>query len=71
MSKGFDFSRLKIEYLECKFSKKEGETIGEITIVGIAILRVEKFIYLGFIIHCTMDMDEDVSRQKWRSTFGV
>jgi len=37
-------------YLECKSHEGEGETIGEVTIGNIAMLRVEKLRYLGSII---------------------
>ena len=34
---------LKMEYLNCKFDEGEERTMGKLTIVDIAIVRVEKF----------------------------
>ena len=49
--KGFRLSRSKTEYLYCKFSADEGGVACEVVIEGASIPRVERFKYLGSIIH--------------------
>ena len=46
-SRGFKLSRLKIEYLWCRGGEKGNE---EVTIDGIAIIRMKKFKYLGLFL---------------------
>ena len=46
-SKGFRPSRSKTKYLDGNFRGGEEDTVFEVTISGIAILKVEKFKYLG------------------------
>jgi len=59
-SRGFRVSRSKTEYLHCCFSGRE-DGRGEVTIAGMAIPKVEKFKYLGSIIHQNGDIDEDIN----------
>ena len=61
-SRGFRVSRLKTEYLHYCFSGRE-DTRGEVTIDGMATPKVEKFKYLGLIIHYEGDIDEDISHR--------
>ena len=61
-SRGFRISRLKTEYLHCCFSRREDEK-GEVTIDGMVIPNVEKFKYLGSIIHQKGDIDEDINQR--------
>ena len=49
-SNGFRLSSSKAEYLECKFKEEEEGTGNKVTTSGIAIM-VEKFKYLGSVIH--------------------
>ena len=49
-SKGFRVSRSKTEHLHCCFSGRE-DAREEVTIDGMAIPKVEKFKYLGSIVH--------------------
>ena len=57
-------SKSKTKYLKCKFDKREGGFIGDVTIRNITIPRVEKFGNLGFIIHYQEDIDEDIGHRK-------
>lgn len=59
-SNSFTLSRSKTKYLDYKFSVKEGYNVGEVTIRDSATRRVEKFRYLGSIIHRKEDSNEDV-----------
>jgi len=76
-AKGFRLSRSKTEYLHCHFSAEEGGVANEIAIEGVVIPRVEKFKYLGSIIHEDREIDEDINqriksgRQKWKRASGV
>ena len=60
-SRGFRVSRSKTEYLHCGFSGRE-DGRGEVTIEGVAIPKVEKFIYLGSVIQQEGDIDEDINQ---------
>ena len=75
-TRGFRVSRSKIECLHCCFSGTE-DVRGEVTIDGMAIPKVEKFKYLGSIIHHKGSIDEDITQcikvdwQKWNYASGV
>jgi len=58
-SSGFRISRLKVEYLHCCFSGRE-DARGVVTIEGMQIPKVEKFKYLGSIIHEEGGIDKDI-----------
>jgi len=49
-SRGFKISRSKTEYLHCCFTGRE-DARGEFNIEGMQIPKVEKFKYLGSILH--------------------
>ena len=72
-AKGFRLSRLKTEYLHCRFSAGEGDIAGEVAIEGAIIPRIERFKYLGSIIQDSGEIDEDVNYQirvgwqKWKN----
>jgi len=53
-------NRSKTEYLKCWFSGVEGDS-GEVTVGGVAVLRVEKFKYLGSIIEKKGDIDDNIN----------
>ena len=59
-STDFRISRSKTAYLHCCFSGRE-DVRGEVIIKGMQIPKVEKFKYLGSIIHQKGDIDEDIS----------
>ena len=56
-------SRPKTEYLHCRFSVGEGGVANEVAIEGPAIPRVERFRYLGSIIHENGEIDEDINQR--------
>jgi len=62
-AKDFRLSRLKTEYLHCRFSEGEGGVTNEVTIDGAVILEVEKFKYLGSIIEENGEIDEDINQR--------
>ena len=62
-AKGFRLSRLKTEYLHCRFSADEGGIAGEVAIDGAIIPRVERFRYLGSLIQASGEIDEDVNHR--------
>ena len=76
-AKGFRLSRSKTEYLHCHFSAEEGGVANEIAIEGTVIPRVERFKYLGSIIHEDGEIDEAINQriksrwQKWKKASGV
>jgi len=76
-ARGFRLSRLKTEYLQCRFSAGEGGVASEVAIEDAIIPRVEKFRYLGSIIQENGEIDEDINHrikvgwQKWRNASGV
>jgi len=55
-------SRSKTEYLHCHFSASEG-VANEVTIEGAVIPRVERFRYLGSIIHGNGEIDNDINQR--------
>jgi len=61
-SRGFRISRSNTKYLHCYFNGRE-DAMGEVTIEGIHIPKIEKFKYLGSIIHHEGDIDEDISHR--------
>ena len=61
-SRDFRISRSKTEYFHCCFSGRE-DAREEVTIKGMQISKVEKFKYLGSIIHHEGDIDEDISHR--------
>jgi len=75
-SRGFRLSRLKTEYLKCRFSSVEGSG-GELTLGEVVIPKVEKFKYLCSIIDEGGDIESDVNHhirlgwQKLRNAFRV
>jgi len=50
-AKGFRLSRSKTKYLHCRFSADKGGVASEVAFEGAIIPRVERFKYLGSIIH--------------------
>ena len=75
--KGFRISRTKTEYMECNFSGRR--TVGDeaITIGGQEVPKKDHFRYLGSILRCDGEIDDDVTHRikagwtKWRSASGV
>ena len=61
-SRGFRNSKSKTEYLHCFFSGRE-DAREEVNIEGMQILKVQKFKYLGSIIHHEGDINEDISHR--------
>jgi len=61
-AKGFRLSRSKTDYLHCKFSVSEGVANG-VTMEGVGTPRVERFRYLGSIIHENGEIDEDINQR--------
>ena len=59
-AKGFRLSRSKTECLHCNFSLSEGVANG-VTMEEIVIPRIERFRYLGLIIHENGEIDEDIN----------
>ena len=62
-AKGFRLSRLKTEYLHCRFSAGEGGVANEVAIEGAVIPRVKSFRYLGSIIQENGEIDEDINQR--------
>jgi len=62
-AKGFRLSRSKTEYLHSGFSADEGGAASEVAIEGAIIPRVERFRYLGSIIHENGEIGEDINYQ--------
>ena len=58
-SSGFRISRSNTEYLHCYFSGRK-DARGVVTIEGMRISKVEKFKYLGSIIHQKGGIDGDI-----------
>ncbi|GMP72492.1 hypothetical protein CsSME_00030512 [Camellia sinensis var. sinensis] len=76
-SKGFRISRIKTEYMECKFSNSNNESRGEVQIENQELPKSEHFRYLESIITTVGEIDADVAHKikaewfKWRSASGV
>jgi len=76
-AEGFRLSRSKTEYLHCRFSADEGDIASKVAIEGVIIPRVERFRYLGSIMHEDGEIDEDINhrikvgRQKWKNASGI
>jgi len=76
-SRGFRLSRVKIEYMECKFSKQEIREYNIVTLDGQVIPMSSHFKYLGSIIQKDREINSDVNYRiqvgwlKWRSVTGV
>ncbi|PHT51814.1 hypothetical protein CQW23_06276 [Capsicum baccatum] len=76
-SKGFQLSRTKMEYLECKFSNMSQEDGVVVKLDSQAIQKRESFKYLGSIIQGNGEIDEDITHRigagwlKWRLASGV
>ena len=76
-SKGFQLSRTKTKYEECKFSKSRNRDEGIIRLDGQEILKSESFRYLGSITHKDEKIKEYLNhriREVWiksRSASGV
>ena len=72
-SKDFHLSRNKIEYMECKFNKRQTNNNLEVKIGEHIILMVLSFQYLGSITQNNGEIDEDVIHKiqvgwmKWRN----
>ena len=67
-AKGFRLSRSKTEYLHCYLSASE-RVANEVAIEGAVTRRVERFRYLGSIIHENGEIDEDINQRikiKWQ-----
>nr|XP_009598536.1 uncharacterized protein LOC104094320 [Nicotiana tomentosiformis] len=62
-SKGFKLSRLKTEYLECKFSEERHKEEVEVKIDTQVIPTRDSFKYLGSIIQSNREIDEDVTHR--------
>jgi len=62
-SKGFIPSKSRTKHFKCKFSEMEEEKTDDITISDTVILKVEKFKYLGSIIHKNREIDDDSAYQ--------
>jgi len=62
-AKGFRLSRLKTEYLHCRFSANEAGVKNEVAVGGAIILRVKRFRYLGLIIQEDEEIDEDINQK--------
>ncbi|KAM3320820.1 hypothetical protein P3S67_008022 [Capsicum chacoense] len=60
-SKGFRLSRIKTEYLKCKFSDLSYEANVVVKLDSQAIQKSESFKYLGFMIQGNGEIDENVS----------
>ena len=60
-SRGFKLCRSKTKYFKHGFSQEEKGS-EEVTIGGVAILGVEKFQYLGFIIQEKGDIKNDINQ---------
>ena len=58
--RGFRLSWSETEYLRCEFSGVEGAR-GEVTMDGVIIPRVEKFMYLCSIIEQKRDINKDIN----------
>ena len=56
-------SRSKTEYLHCQFSADEGGVADKVAIDGVVMPRVERFRYLGSIIHENREIDEDINQR--------
>ncbi|XP_070002487.1 uncharacterized protein [Nicotiana sylvestris] len=71
-SKGFKLSRIKMEYLECKFSTEPWEVGVDVRLESRVIPSRGSFKYLGSIIQGGWEIDEDVIHRigvewmKWR-----
>nr|XP_016511683.1 PREDICTED: uncharacterized protein LOC107828818 [Nicotiana tabacum] len=76
-SKGFKLSRLKTEYLECKFNEERHEEEVEVKIDTQVIPTRDSFKYLGSIIQSNREIDKDVTHyvgsgwMRWRLALGV
>ena len=76
-SRGFRLSRVKIEYMECKFSKQGIRDHSIVRLDGQEILMSSHFKYLGSIIQKDEEINGDVNHMiqadwlKWRSATGV
>ncbi|XP_070017631.1 uncharacterized protein [Nicotiana sylvestris] len=75
--KGFNLSRTKTEYVECKFSEVTGETDVEVRLDSQVVLKRESFKYLGSIIQGDGEINGDVTHHIgvgwmiWRLASGV
>ena len=75
-SKGFRFSRTKIEYMMCDFSATMHEG-GDVSLDGQVVPQKDTFRYLESILQKDGDIDEDVRHRisadwlKWRQVSGV
>ncbi|XP_070049226.1 uncharacterized protein [Nicotiana tomentosiformis] len=76
-SKGFKLSKIKTEYMECKFSNGTQEGDMEVRLDARVIPKRGSFKYLGSIIQSNREIDEDVTHRiragwmKWRLASGV
>ncbi|XP_070040344.1 uncharacterized protein [Nicotiana tomentosiformis] len=62
-SKGFELSRTKTKYLECKFSSVTGEADRVVRLDSQVIPKRERFKYTGSIIQGDKETDEDVTHR--------
>ena len=60
--RGYRLSMAKTKYLRCEFSGAEGDD-GKVTLGGEAVLKVNKFKYLGSIIEKSGDIEEYINHR--------
>ncbi|XP_070056765.1 uncharacterized protein [Nicotiana tomentosiformis] len=76
-SKSFKLSRMKTEYLECKFSAKPMEMGVDVRLGSQVVPSIGIFKYLGLVIQEGEEIDEDVTHRigvgwmKWRLTSRI
>lgn len=61
-SKGFKLSRTKAKYIECKISSTR-QNNNESVIAGEEVTQMNKFRYLGSIIHNNSEIEEDLTNR--------
>ena len=64
--KGFIVRRSKTEYLECKFSEEEEQTLQDVVNEDMTTPKVGKFKYLGSLIQDNGEIDDDISHGEGR-----
>ena len=75
-SKGFRFSRIKIEYMICDFSATRHEG-GDVGLDRQVVAQKDIFRYLGSVLQNDGGIDEDVRHRisagwlKWRQASGI
>jgi hypothetical protein len=75
-SKGFRFSRTKIEYMRCRFSGDNSDD-ENISLDGQIVPMNDTFWYLGSMLQSDEGIDENVSHKiraecvRWRQAYGI